>query len=323
MTSSSDAPRRSIKEPIPAIFEAWALLSEAADAHLAGKTDRAEYLFRQANIPEVWYWTNPAWGRPDLNIRIRKPTGDTHDVPKAERDLRRDIRHRDATSIRAAVLARDGYRCRYCGIPVIDADIRRIVHEHYPDAVPWEGDDVRTQHAAFQCFWLQYDHVVPHSHGGRSSEDNVVVSCALCNFGKDKYTLKQLDISDPRLRPPESVSWDGLERLRIAGGPVGRQRKTLPSRISAQDEADQNTVALTPIAPSLHAFFLPGAWLSGGYVFTPVISGKERWFKVSPDLIAETVTRDGVSGCVVRCAPAVLRRRGLSPEDFIDREQQR
>jgi hypothetical protein len=53
-----------------------------------------------------------------------------------------------------------------------------------------------------------------HSRGGRSSESNVVVTCALCNFGKDKYTLRQLDVADPRLTEPVPCEWDGLERFR-------------------------------------------------------------------------------------------------------------
>ncbi|WP_371933304.1 hypothetical protein [Ruegeria discodermiae] len=55
---------------------------------------------------------------------------------------------------------------------------------------------------------------MPHSHGGLSDAENVVVSCALCNFGKHGFTLRQLGVSDPRLREPISVAWDGLERLR-------------------------------------------------------------------------------------------------------------
>ena len=193
--------RHSIKDPIPAIFQAWELLSRATEAHLNSDSAAADALFRQANLNEVWEWTNPAWGRPDLNVRTPKPHGDTQPVPKGQRDPVRDLR-RDprAAKVREAVLRRDGYRCRYCGIPVVDADIRQIAHELYPGAVPWHGTDLQQQHAAFQCFWLQYDHVVPHSHGGSSSEDNVVISCALCNFGKGKYTLRQPEIFDPRLR---------------------------------------------------------------------------------------------------------------------------
>lgn len=202
--------KRSIKEPTPQIFQTWDFMSRAVNAHLAGDRILAENLFKDAEIRAVWEWLNPGWSRPDLNVVVPHPRGDTQEVPKHLRDPDRNI----APAIRSAVLQRDGYRCRYCGIPVVHAEIRKLAHRLYPDAVPWEPYDVTKQHSGFACLWLQFDHVVPHSHGGLSSSDNVVISCALCNFGKDKYTLLQLDLVDPRLTPPVPSTWDGLSRLR-------------------------------------------------------------------------------------------------------------
>ncbi len=206
MTAALEPLRYFIKEPIPAIFEACELLSAAADAHLNGDREVAEALFCQADMREIWNWINPDWEKPHLNVGDHQPEADTQEVPKTMRD---PLRH-PPLHVKAAVLARDGYRCRYCGIPVIHTDIRKIAHALYPDAVPWEWRDPRKQHAAFQCLWLQYDHVVPHSHGGSSTEENIVISCALCNFGKDKYTLRQLGLSirvcGRRCRSPGMVS---------------------------------------------------------------------------------------------------------------------
>ena len=203
--------KRSIKEPIPEIFHTWDFLNQAVDAHLAGDKPRADVFFRKADMHAVWEWLNPAWARPDLNVVVPTASDDTQTVSKEFRDPDRNI----APAVRIAVLQRDGYRCRYCGIPVVHADIRKLAHRLYPDAVPWDQFDPAKEHAGFACLWLQFDHVVPHSHGGRSSADNVVISCALCNYGKDKYTLRQLDVADPRLTPPISSAWDGLERFRI------------------------------------------------------------------------------------------------------------
>lgn len=204
--------RHSIRVPIPEIFQAWELLSQAADAHLQDHFAEAETLLIHANMPAVYEWAWVDWQKPSLNIRIPRPENDTKKLPKDQLD---PIRAPKAATKRN-VLARDGHRCRYCGIPVIDADIRKLLHSLYPAAVPWVSSVPEKQHAAFSCFWLQYDHVVPHSHGGRSDEDNIVICCALCNFGKLDYTVRQLDIADPRTRPPQPVEWDGLERLRRA-----------------------------------------------------------------------------------------------------------
>ena len=202
--------KRSIKEPIPQIFQTWDFLNQAVDAHLAGDGPRADVLFRKADIRVVWEWLNPGWTRPALNVVVPNPPEDTQEVSEDLRDPDRII----APAIRSAVLQRDGYRCRYCGIPVVHVDIRKLAHGLYPEAVPWEPYDVTKQHAGFACLWLQFDHVAPHSHGGRSSLDNVVISCALCNYGKFNYTLRQLDVADPRLTPPVLSAWDGLERFR-------------------------------------------------------------------------------------------------------------
>ena len=202
--------KRSIKEPIPQIFQTWDFLNQAVDAHLAGDMQLAEKIFKKADMRAVWEWLNPGWTRPDLNVVVPAPPADTQKVSKNLRDPDRVI----ALSTRFAVLQRDGYRCRYCGIPVVHADIRKLAHRIYPDAVPWEQYNVTKQHAGFACLWLQFDHVVPHSHGGRSSPDNVVVSCALCNYGNDKYTLRQLDVTNPCHTPPVLSAWDGLERFR-------------------------------------------------------------------------------------------------------------
>lgn len=213
--------RRCLKEPIPEIFEAWRDMSAAVDAHIKGDWELASQLFgkegkrKGANGLRIWHWLNPGWTLDvddGKHIVDSRPLNDTKPVPKAERDGKSSNM---PASVKHAVLNRDGYRCRYCGIPVVDAEIRKIAHRFYPESVTW-GADERSLHAGFAVMWLQFDHVVPWSHGGRTDEENVVVSCALCNFGKWNNTLKQLGLEDPRDRPPETrEDYDGLERLRF------------------------------------------------------------------------------------------------------------
>lgn len=51
------------------------------------------------------------------------------------------------------MLARDGFRCRYCGA---------------------------TPHRVY----LEVDHVIPRAHGGPTTMDNLVTACGSCNVGK-------------------------------------------------------------------------------------------------------------------------------------------
>jgi 5-methylcytosine-specific restriction endonuclease McrA len=70
---------------------------------------------------------------------------------------------------RHAVLARDGFRCQYCG---------------------------SARH-------LTIDHIVPRSRGGTTSWDNVVTSCAPCNVRKGACLPSEVGMAPSRKpRPP-------------------------------------------------------------------------------------------------------------------------
>ena len=70
---------------------------------------------------------------------------------------------------RRAILARDGFRCQYCG---------------------------STRH-------LTIDHIIPRSRGGVSSWENVVTSCAPCNVRKGACLPAEVGMWPSRKpRPP-------------------------------------------------------------------------------------------------------------------------
>jgi 5-methylcytosine-specific restriction endonuclease McrA len=301
--------RKCLKQPIREVGAAIKALEAAVDAHLAGDLDLAAAKFNEANCPVTWHWLNAPWTKVRNNVVIMEPDGDTKEIPKAQRDPDRNI----ASSIKQAVLARDGYRCRYCGLPVVHADIRKIAAQVYPKEIPWNPRISAEQHSAFQVTWLQFDHVEPHSHGGKSSVENVVISCALCNFGKDRFTLRQLDLEDPRLRPPRPSEFDGLERFRQVGLRPIKPVSAVKKYTTKPDDGSSGT-----ITGGGEAFFFPGAYISGGYVNTPPVSGKARWFKLDDTVHRETAIRDGVDGCVVHCARSLLDRRGIDADDYLD-----
>jgi len=203
-------PRRCLLEPISEIRDAQSILDAAAEAHILGDAVLADVLLRKANTRVLANWTDAIWGKHNRDIlRVRC-------VPHAPLKLRREEYPRPrmpTAAVKKQVIERDGYHCRFCGIPVIDPFIRKMLHTVYPDAVPW-GRTNSTQHAAFQCMWLQYDHVLPNSRGGESTFDNVIVTCAPCNFGRMERTLDEVGLIDPRLSVIAAARWDGLERLR-------------------------------------------------------------------------------------------------------------
>jgi hypothetical protein len=196
--------KRSFREPIPEILDAARYLDAAVSAHINGHKKIAEELFVIANNPIVWAWTDSIWGKKSQYVKINKN-------PNLHKSIKSKARMPTAAQ-KAMLHERDGFHCRFCGIPVIRSEIRTALNKHYPNAIPW-GRTNDTQHAAFQCMWVQYDHVTPHSSGGENTLENLIVTCAACNYGKNNFTLEELGLIDPREFPPIQSQWDGLERL--------------------------------------------------------------------------------------------------------------
>jgi 5-methylcytosine-specific restriction endonuclease McrA len=198
-----------LRDPIPEIAQAARYLAEAVSAHLVGRSDLVEELIRRADIPAIREWTESLWGKNSPHVRFRS-------IPNAPPTISREQRIRlrmPTTAEKKILLQRDGYHCRFCGIPVIRETVRRRIKAVYPNALSWGGTNA-TQHAAFQAMWVQYDHLLPHARGGDNSLDNMVITCAPCNFGRMNYCLEEVDLIDPRTREPVRSSWDGLERFR-------------------------------------------------------------------------------------------------------------
>jgi 5-methylcytosine-specific restriction endonuclease McrA len=109
------------------------------------------------------------------------------------------------------VYARDGYRCRYCQIRVVDFKVLKhmeklVGSENFKAA----GKGNKIRHGISLTFRATADHVVPISHGGRTTIDNLVTSCWNCNYGKYNALLCQMSLEDPGNYPTKNkLKWDG------------------------------------------------------------------------------------------------------------------
>lgn len=207
-------PKRFLCEPIEEIFEAARLLDAAVDAHLEGDFQKADQLIREADKPVIAEWTDALWGARSPEIHRLYPIAEPLPVFPIEQRPRPRM---PTAAIKHEVRSRDGHHCRFCGIPVIEDATRVRIKSHYPNALRW-GRSNSTQHAAFQCMWLQYDHVLPNSRGGQTTLENVVVTCAPCNYARMENTLDEMDLLDPRERDYQPSwngyhTWDGLVRF--------------------------------------------------------------------------------------------------------------
>ena len=206
--------RRRLREPIQEIFKAASLLSEAAEAHLAGNIVRAAEAIRAADIPAIRHWIESLWGSRKLypekihHLRIRKVI----DLPAAvQRNARVQVRG-PSSDVARKLIAKFGWNCAYCGIPLIDRGARAVLRNAYPNEVRW-GATNDQKHTAFMCMDNEFDHVLPHSRGGTNDFENLVTSCAPCNCGKEAWTLDQVGLLDPRDHHVKDDEWDGLTRL--------------------------------------------------------------------------------------------------------------
>jgi hypothetical protein len=209
-----DGLRDCLRDPIPEIFEAAQLLNRTVSEHQVGNSKEAEALLRAADMPVIGEWLDSLWlGKSPYHL-VRKVSGLPPILPKPERFKPRDAK----LAMKRDLVARDGHHCRLCGIPLVRAEVRKMLTQLYPDAARWTGAREDRQHRGLQVMWLQYDHVTVHSRGGETTMQNLVVTCPACNFGRDRYMMEEVCLRDPRVHPrlPSWAGWrdwDGLERI--------------------------------------------------------------------------------------------------------------
>jgi 5-methylcytosine-specific restriction endonuclease McrA len=119
-------------------------------------------------------------------------------------------------SLRRTVWIRDHYTCRYCNLPTIPPQTIKAIRTLLgADVLPW-GNTNASRHGTLFLARSEYDHVVPVSLGGTDDLSNLVTSCPGCNYGKDRWSVEELGIEDPRVRPVITSGWDGLTGLQFA-----------------------------------------------------------------------------------------------------------
>lgn len=182
------------------------LLSEAAGALLEGKFALCAQRIAEADLRPLRAFAYSICGPidPAIHHQQRNPiysavVGDSQ-------------RRMPSPSVSRGILKRDGYRCRYCACRVIVREARIAFAIACPDAARW-GSRNEEKHFGLSVLAASIDHVLPFRRGGSHEPENLVTACGPCQFGRNQWTLAEVEIEDPRSNAPRVDSWDGLTRI--------------------------------------------------------------------------------------------------------------
>lgn len=198
--------RRCLLEPIPEFAITTDHLTKSADSLLHNDIDGAREFLIQSDIPALMEFTIKVVG--PLSVEVHRNITMPKVLPKEDRIAQRMPSLRNRTEI----YERDGWQCRFCGIKVVSTKARSIFLKLFPSETHWGGPEYE-RHAALYATAVSLDHVVPHSRGGDNDDSNLVTACFCCQHGRGQWLLDEMDLIDPRERPPIVDGWDGLCRM--------------------------------------------------------------------------------------------------------------
>jgi 5-methylcytosine-specific restriction endonuclease McrA len=181
------------------------LFIRAVDAFKAGNKDLCLEIIDQIRTAEIteWYIEHGQMSGRHRKLQLNIPPPETIDI-----SLRDPIR--SPAKLQKQVFERDSYHCRYCGGKLISQEFLKTFIKSLNSPLFSRGETNLNTHGIIHLTWPVADHVIPWNKGGRTSLDNLVSSCAPCNYGKDGYTIEQLGLIDPLTRPAKISDWDGL-----------------------------------------------------------------------------------------------------------------
>ena len=181
-------------------------MSQAADAYLSGNNPLCEKLLIEADLRPLRDFAYLVAG--PINPEIHRQSKNPSYVPLPRSELPR----MPNASVTRNVYSRDGYRCRFCEARVIVKEARKVFERAFPVAAR-KGNSNEANHFGLATLTASIDHIVPFRRGGTNDLFNLVTACGPCQYGRNQWTLEEVQIEDPRNFLPIVDGWDGLTRL--------------------------------------------------------------------------------------------------------------
>ncbi len=170
-----------------------------------GKTDLAIKTIKEIKSEGItnWYIEHG-----QMSGRYRMKVLNTPKPISIDIELRDNLR--SPKKLQDKVFERDNYHCRYCGIKLISQMVMKQFISDFNQPFFQRGRTNISTHGIIHLTWPVADHIMPWNIGGKTDLDNLVSSCATCNYGKDGYTLEQMGILNPLERAIIEDGWQGL-----------------------------------------------------------------------------------------------------------------
>lgn len=197
--------RNCFLEPPTELQSALDALLEAALTHAEQRFDDAATALIRADCETTRKWANTVNGPYNAEVHGPGPLVPKYTVPKSERDPLR----MPTSMMKAELISRDGWHCRLCEVKLLDRDTVDRVISVYPDQTRWHLPE-KEKHSLLRSLQVQYDHIIPHSRGGRTDPSNLILTCAPCNYGRSWWSFEDCRLIDPRSRLPKRSDWNGM-----------------------------------------------------------------------------------------------------------------
>lgn len=114
------------------------------------------------------------------------------------------------------IAQRDGYRCGYCDVRLIEPEVLRKIDVLLGGGVLHKRSTPRNNRS-YHGIWIltavTLDHIEPLAIRHDDSDENLVACCWACNFGKYHFTLDELSLEPPKTGRGTSTMWSGLREL--------------------------------------------------------------------------------------------------------------
>ena len=139
--------RPCLRAAIPQINLAARYLDDAVSAHMSTRPKLAAELIEQANIPEIREWVESLWGKGSPYVQYRQ----VFDSSPILKPLQRQKLRMPTPAEQLVLRLRDGFHCRFCGIPLVRKEVRERLRKHYPNALPWGARMTPNTQRSRQC----------------------------------------------------------------------------------------------------------------------------------------------------------------------------